>query len=187
MATHSPAQGLQRPIRAARKITGWDIAAALLFIVLGLFASIEPGVAGLGVTKLVAWLLIFGGITHLIGAFKVGGAKRVIFQAMIGILYLIAGIYSWMHPLLAIGTLTLLLATVILAGGVLDIISYFRLKREGTSGWLLVNGMITLLLGGMIWFHWPSSSAWAIGILVGVDMLTTGMTRLMFGLAHGSS
>jgi uncharacterized membrane protein HdeD (DUF308 family) len=185
MATDSPAQGFQRPFRVAKKITGWSIAAAVLFIVLGMFAIIEPGVAGLGVTILVAWLLIFGGFTHLIGAFKGGGAKRVIFQATIGILYLIAGIYFRMHPLLAIGTLTLLLAAVILAGGVLEIISYFRLKGEGTSGWLLFNGVITLLLGGMIWFHWPSSSAWAIGILVGVNLLTTGMTRLMFGLGVG--
>jgi uncharacterized membrane protein HdeD (DUF308 family) len=101
---------------------------------------------------------------------------------MTGILYLIAGIYLRMHPLLAIGTLTLLLAAVILAGGLLEIISYFRLKGEGTSGWLLFNGVITLLLGGMIWIHWPSSSAWAIGILVGVNLLTTGMTRLLFWL-----
>jgi uncharacterized membrane protein HdeD (DUF308 family) len=48
---------------------------------------------------------------------------------------------------------------------------------------LLLNGIITLLLGGFIWFHWPSSSVWAIGILVGVDLLMTGISRLMFGLA----
>ena len=79
--------------------------------------------------------------------------------------------------------LTLLLAAVILAGGVLEIITYFRLKGENASGWMLFNGIIALLLGGMIWFHWPSSSVWAIGILVGTTLLMTGMTRLMFGLA----
>jgi uncharacterized membrane protein HdeD (DUF308 family) len=182
MATESPAQGFQHPLQTVKNTTGWPIAVAVLFIVLGMFAIIEPGVAGLGVTILVAWLLIFGGLTHLIGALKGGGAKRAIVQAMTGILYLIAGIYLRMHPLLAIGTLTLLLAAVILAGGLLEIISYFRLKGEGTSGWLLFNGVITLLLGGMIWIHWPSSSAWAIGILVGVNLLTTGMTRLLFWL-----
>jgi uncharacterized membrane protein HdeD (DUF308 family) len=46
-----------------------------------------------------------------------------------------------------------------------------------------MNGIITLLLGGLIWFHWPSSTVWAIGILVGVNLLMTGITRLMFGLA----
>jgi uncharacterized membrane protein HdeD (DUF308 family) len=119
----------------------------------------------------------------LIGAFKGGGAKQVIFQVLIGFAYLIGGFYCLMHPLLAIGTLTLLLAGVILAGGLLEIISYFRLKGEEASGWMLFNGIITLFLGGMIWFHWPSSSVWAIGIIVGVTLFMTGMARLMFGLA----
>ena len=170
-------------MRVVKKITGWYVVAAVLFIVLGLFAIIEPAVAGLAVALLVGWLLIFGGASHLIGAFKGGGAKQVIFQLLIGIIYLISGFYCLTHPLLAIGTLTLLLASVILVEGVLEIISYFRLKGEDASGWMLLNGIITLLLGGMIWFHWPSSSIWAIGILLGVNLLMTGMTRLTFGLA----
>jgi len=183
MSTASPAEGLQSPSPIARKITGWYIAAAVLFIVLGMLAIIEPALAGLAVSRLVGWLLVFGGVTHLIGAFKGGGARQVVFQVLVGLAYLIGGFYCLMHPLLAIGTLTLLLAAVILAGGALEIISYFRLKDEDASGWMLVNGIITLFLGAMIWFHWPSSSVWAIGILVGVTLLMTGMARLMFGLA----
>jgi len=182
MATTSSMPG-SGPLRVVKKITGWYVVAAVLFIVLGLFAIIEPAVAGLAVALLVGWLLIFGGASHLIGAFKGGGAKQVIFQLLIGIIYLISGFYCLTHPLLAVGTLTLLLASVILVEGVLEIISYFRLKGEDASGWMLLNGIITLLLGGMIWFHWPSSSIWAIGILLGVNLLMTGMTRLTFGLA----
>jgi len=182
MATTSSMPG-SGPLRVVKKITGWYVVAAVLFIVLGLFAIIEPAVAGLAVALLVGWLLIFGGASHLIGAFKGGGAKQVIFQLLIGIIYLISGFYCLTHPLLAIGTLTLLLASVILVEGVLEIISYFRLKGEDASGWMLLNGIITLLLGGLIWFHWPSSSIWAIGILLGVNLLMTGMTRLTFGLA----
>jgi uncharacterized membrane protein HdeD (DUF308 family) len=179
MATASPAQGL----RTVRKITGWYIAAAVLFIVVGMFAIIEPALAGWTVGRLVGWLLVFGGATHLIGGFKGGGVKQVVLQILVGLAYVIGGFYCLTHPLLALGTLTLLLAAVILAGGVLEIISYFRLKRENASGWMLINGIIALLLGGMIWLHWPSSSVWAIGILVGVTLLMTGMARLMFGLA----
>ena len=182
MATTSSMPG-SGPLRVVKKITGWYVVAAVLFIVLGLFAIIEPAVAGLAVALLVGWLLIFGGASHLIGAFKGGGAKQVIFQLLIGIIYLISGFYCLTHPLLAIGTLTLLLASVILVEGVLEIISYFRLKGEDASGWMLLNGIITLLLGGLIWFHWPSSSIWAIGILLGVNLLMTGMARLTFGLA----
>jgi uncharacterized membrane protein HdeD (DUF308 family) len=183
MATASPAQGLPGPLQVSKKITGWYIAAAVLFIVLGMFAIIEPAVAGIGLTLLVGWLLIISGVTHLIGAFKGGGAKQVIYQVLIGLLYVIGGFYCLTHPLLAISTLTLMLAAVILAGGILEIISYFQLKGEAASGWLLFNGIVSLLLGGMIWFHWPSSSVWAIGTLVGAKLLMTGVTRLMFGLA----
>lgn len=183
MATTSPVQGLRGPMSVAKKITGWYLAAAVFFIILGMFAIIEPGVAGLGVTLLVGWLLIFGSVMHFTAAFKGGGAKQIIFQVLIGIVYLIGGIYFLTHTIMAVGTLTLLLAAIILVEGVLEIISYFRMRSEQPSGWMLFNGIVTLFLGALIWFHWPSSSVWAIGTLVGVNLLMTGITRLMFGLA----
>lgn len=180
MATPSSVQGLQGPLRAKTKITGWYIATGVLLILLGVFAVVEPITAALGVTVLVGWLLIFGGLAHLIGACAGGAAKEVIFQIAVGIAYLVAGRYSLTHPRLAIGTLTLLLGAVILTGGLVEIISYFRFKSQDSSGWILFNGIISFILGGMICFHWPSSSVWAIGILVGLTLLMTGMTRLMF-------
>ena len=132
---------------------------------------------------LVGWLLVFGAVMHFIAAFKGGGAKQVLFQVLIGILYLIGGLYFLTHTIMGVATLTLLLAGIILAEGVLELIAYFRLRKEGASGWMLLNAIITLLLGCLIWFHWPSSTVWAIGTLVGVNLLMTGITRLMFGLA----
>ncbi len=176
MATETPV------LKAARRFSGWLIVAAILFIVLGVFAIIEPAVAGLGVALLVGWLLIFGGISHFISAFEGGGARRVLFQILAGVVFLIGGYYLLTHPLLALGTLTLLLAGVILAAGVCEIVTYFRLRSEQASAWMLFNGIVALLLGGMIWLHWPSSSVWAIGTLVGVNLLLTGITRLMVGL-----
>lgn len=150
---------------------------------LGVFAIVEPVAAGLAVTVLVGWLLIFGGLAHLIEACAEEGArKRVIFQVVLGIAYLIGGRYLLTHPHLAIATLTLLLGAVIQVGGLVEINSSFRSNSQDASGWMLVNGIITFLLGGMIWFQWPSSSVWAIGILVGLTLLMTGMTRLMFAL-----
>lgn len=183
MATANPAEGLRTPASLAKKITGWYIAAAVLFILLGIFGIVEPGVAGLGVTLLVGWLLLIGAVFHFIAAFSGGTAKQVILNVLIGILYAIGGIYFLTHTIMATATLTLLLAAVILAEGVIEVISYFRNRSEGASGWLLFNGIITLLLGGLIWFHWPSSTVWAIGILVGVNLLMTGISRLAFGLA----
>jgi uncharacterized membrane protein HdeD (DUF308 family) len=183
MATANPTEGLRGAGTIIKKASGWFIAMAVVFILLGMMAIIEPGIAGLAVTILVGWVLIFGGGAHLVAAFSGGGAGRVIWQILIGIVYIVGGLYFLTHPLLGLGTLTLLLAVIILMEAVFEVIAYFRMRGQGGSGWLLVNALITLLLGGLIWFHWPSSSVWAIGVLVGVNLLMTGFSRLMFGLA----
>ena len=183
MATANAADGLRGGGSIIKRVSGWTIIMAVVFILLGMMAVIEPGVAGVALTILVGWVLIFGGMAHLITAFSGGGATRVIWQVLIGLVYIVGGFYFLMHPLLALGTLTLLLGVMILMEAVFELIAYFRAREERGSGWLLVNALITLLLGGLIWLQWPSSSGWAIGTLVGVNLLMTGISRLMFGLA----
>lgn len=182
MATVNPAEGL-RGAGFVKKASGWYIALAVVFIILAIMAIVEPGIAGLAVTLLVGWLLVFAGATHLIAMFSGGGAGRVIWQAIVGIIYVVGGIYFIAHPLLGLGTLTLVLAGILLAEAVLECIAYFRRRGENGSGWLLVNALVTLLLAGLIWMHWPASSVWAIGTIVGVNLLMTGISRLMLGLA----
>jgi len=177
MATERPV------IETAKRFTGWYIVAAVLFILLGLLAIIEPATAVLGIAWLLGWLLILAGVAHLVAIFKGGSAKRVLFQILSALAFVLGGLYLLTHPLLAIGTLTALLAIVIFAAGIFDVITYFRLQREYPSGWMLLNGIVALLLAALIWIRWPSSSAWAIGTLVGVNLLMTGITRLMFGVA----
>ena len=162
MATTYPAGGMMSGPRTLRKATGWYMAMAVVFILIG-------------------WLFIFGGVAHVIAAFSRAGA-RVFWGVILGVLYILGGLYLLAHPLLGLGTLTLLLAGLIFAEGVLELIGYFRMPKEGRSAWMAANGVITLLLGGLIWLHWPSSSVWAIGILVGVNLLTTGLSRLMVGM-----
>lgn len=166
-----------------KKASVWFMALAVVFMLLGILAIIEPVVAGLAVTILVGWVLMFGGVAHLVAAFSGGGVGRVIWQALIGIVYIVGGFYFVTHSLLGLGSLTLLLAGVLLAEAVFEAIAYFRLRSGHGSGWLLVNALIALLLGGIIWSGWPSSSVWAIGTLLGVKLLMTGASRLAFGLA----
>jgi uncharacterized membrane protein HdeD (DUF308 family) len=183
MATSNATEGLRGPGALVKKATGWFVAMGVLFILLGIFAIAEPFAAGLAVTLLVGWLLVIGAVAHFITAFKGGGAKHVLFQVLVGVVYLIGGLYFLTHTIMGVSTLTLLLSGVILAEGVLEIVAYFRLRSMHGASWMLINGVVTLLLGGLIWFHWPSSSVWAIGTLVGVNLLMTGISRLMLGLA----
>jgi uncharacterized membrane protein HdeD (DUF308 family) len=82
-----------------------------------------------------------------------------------------------------VASLTLVLASLFLVEGVLNIVLFFRIRSLGGSSWVLIDGIITLLLGLMIYTQWPSSSAWAIGTLVGVSMIISGVTRVMLSLA----
>jgi uncharacterized membrane protein HdeD (DUF308 family) len=152
----------------------------VLFIVLGLVAIVEPMVAGLAVAVLAGWLLLAGGIFHAVSAFRAGGARNVIWHVLLAILYLFGGVYFVTHPLLGLGTLTLFLAAILFIEGVVWVIAYFQLRG---NVWMLLNGVITLVLGVMIWGGWPSSSVWAIGTLFGVNLLMTGMAILFAGSA----
>jgi uncharacterized membrane protein HdeD (DUF308 family) len=130
---------------------------------------------------LAGWLLLAGGIVHAVSAFRGGGPKGVIWHVLLAILYLCGGVYFVTHPLLGLGSLTLFLSIILFMEGIVWIIAYFQLR--GGNIWMLLNGVITLVLGVMIWRHWPSSSVWAIGTLLGVNLVMTGMSLLFAGAA----
>ena len=66
---------------------------------------------------------------------------------------------------------------------IVDIIAWFSTRKSGGSGWMLLNGIVTMFLGFMIWSRWPATSLWFLGTLVGISMLMAGTTRLMMALA----
>jgi len=92
MATANASEGL-RGSAFIKRASGWYIATAVVFIILGIFAIVEPGLAGLAVAFLVGWLLIFAGAAHLLGTFSGGGVARVIWQLILGVIYILGGIY----------------------------------------------------------------------------------------------
>jgi len=171
------------PGAIVRKTGGWLTAIGFVFIVLGVMAILEPVVAGLAVALLVGWVLIVSGVVHLFAAFRAGGAARAIWQLTLAILYIVGGGYFLTHALLGLGTLTLLLAVILVSESILEVVAWAQTRGEPGSTWRFVNGAVTLLLGALIWRHWPSSSVWAIGTLVGMNLLMTGMSRVMLGQA----
>jgi uncharacterized membrane protein HdeD (DUF308 family) len=159
----------------------WFAITASIFIVLGLAAMVAPAIAGLAVAVLVGWLLILGSIVNAIEAFKGGGVAHVMWQLLVACVYFVGGAYFLAYPLIGLGTLTLALAGILLAEGIMKIIAFVQLQEEEGSLWLLLNGCVTLLLAGLIWFGWPSSSVWAIGTIVGINLLMSGILRLVYG------
>jgi uncharacterized membrane protein HdeD (DUF308 family) len=183
MPDTKPTAGLAGAGTIVDRAGRWLTAIGVVFVVLGVLAILEPAVAGLAVAILVGWLLIFGGVAHGVAAFGGGGAGRVIWQVILAVLYGVGGFYFLTHPLLGLGTLTLFLAVILLMEAILEVITYVAVRAETGSGWRLANAIVTLILGGMIWRNWPSSSVWAIGTLVGVNLMMTGISRVMLGTA----
>jgi uncharacterized membrane protein HdeD (DUF308 family) len=176
MAEHSP-------VEIVRHASTLSIVWGILLIVFGVLAVGSPLLAAIAVNLLIAWLIILAGLIHLILAFYAHRGGRLIWKMLVGLAYIFFGSYLLTHPLLGVASLTLVLALLFLIEGVLDITLFLKMRSVRGSSWVLVDGIITLLLGLMIYLRWPSSSVWAIGILVGVSMIISGLTRVMLSLA----
>jgi uncharacterized membrane protein HdeD (DUF308 family) len=169
-----------------RKSLGWSIGLSVLMIVAGLLAIAVPQAAGVAVNIIVAWLLVFSGVFHLVFAWHVRTTGGMIWELLLGVLYAAIGVYLLVHPVAGLATLTLALAIYLFAEGVLELALGFRLRPMPGSGWLLFDGVITLILGVMIWRTFPSNTEWVIGTLVGISMLFSGFSRLMLSVAARS-
>jgi uncharacterized membrane protein HdeD (DUF308 family) len=167
----------------APKAINWSIALSILLILAGLFAIFIPSISGIAITLIFGWLMIVSGVTHFIFAFKSHTTGAVIWELLLGAVYLFAGVYLIMHPLAGLVTLTLFLACYLFFEGIFEIIQFFQIRPRHGAGWLLFDAIVTLILAIMIWRAWPASSVWVIGTLVGISMLFSGFSRLMLSLA----
>lgn len=173
----------QTPAGLVRQGSGWSIVWGVLLIVFGILAIGSPFVAAVAVNVLIAWLIMFAGVVHLVLAFHAHRAGSFIWKLLVGLAYFFFGIYLIMHPVLGVVALTLVLAALFLIEGILDIILFSQMRSIRGSGWVLFDGIVTVLLALLIYLHWPSSSLWVIGTLVGISMIMSGATRITLSLA----
>ena len=148
-----------------------------------LLAIAMPLEAGIAVNLFVAWMLVFAAIAHFVFAWYTRRTGSVLLKVLLGVLYLAVAVYLLDHPARGLATLTLALAFYLLIEGVTEIILYFQHRAASGASWFLLNGIITIVLGGMLWATWPSSTEWAIGTLVGISIFFSGVSRLMISLA----
>jgi uncharacterized membrane protein HdeD (DUF308 family) len=167
----------------AKLSAGWAIALSVLLILAGILAIVVPPAAGIGVAIVIAWLVLLGGIAHLAIAWHIRSTGGMVWELLVGLLYLAVAAYMLLWPVAGLASLTLLLAAYLFAKGVVVLILAFRIRQHSGAGWLFFDGVIALILGAMIGLSWPSSSEWAIGTLIGISMLFAGITRLPMALA----
>ena len=129
--------------RASERSTVWGV----LMLFCGILAIFMPLASSIGLVILLGWLILISAVWHLIFAFQTRDLGNILWRALLAIPYGFVGFYMLWHPLLGMLTLTLVLAIFLLFEGVLEIILYFNIRKVRNAGWVLLDGIITLILG----------------------------------------
>lgn len=157
----------------------------VVMIVAGVLALLAPFVAGVSAMMAMGSMLLIGGVLQCVLAFQAGAFGRGLPVLLVGVLTLAAGGLMIARPVSALAGMTILLAGYFIATGVLEAMAGFSAKPEPGWGWLLFGGVISIVLGVMLWRQFPLSGIWAVGTLIGVRMLFGGFTIFSIGSAVG--
>ena len=166
-----------------RESATWSIVLSVLMILSGALAMVLPPIAGLAVTVMFGWLLIFTGALHLAFAWRGRGAGTVLGELAVAALYGAIGVYILARPVAGLASLTLAIAAYLVAKGVFEGAIAFKLRPLPGTGWLLFDAILTVVVAALIASAWPASAAWAVGLLVGIAMISSGVARLMASVA----
>jgi uncharacterized membrane protein HdeD (DUF308 family) len=166
-----------------KRASGWSIVLAILMILAGIIAIAAPLIAGVVIVYVVAWTAIFNGVFQIVYAFRAHSGGRMILELLLGLLYIVAGVFILMHPGGGLLALTLIIACFLLVYGVFALVLAFQMRPHSGWGWVLFDAIVTILLGALIWAHWPLNSEWVVGTLVGISFIVSGVSRLMLSLA----
>jgi uncharacterized membrane protein HdeD (DUF308 family) len=173
---------LRHELEAIRAHWVWFLSLGIFLIIVGTIAVGMPFVASLATAVTFGALLLVGGIAQLAGAFWTRDWSGFFLSLLMGVLYVVLGLLFVRDPGDALLAMTLLLACVLMVGGLFRVIGSV-MYRFPHWGWTLVGGIINLVLGIMIWQQWPVSGLWVIGLFVGIDLIFTGWTWVMLALA----
>jgi uncharacterized membrane protein HdeD (DUF308 family) len=180
MTEHSgaPPSGLIEGIKENAKLA---VISGVVLILAGTFAVLSPLVVGLSITIMVGVSLLIGGIGQCFLALKAGALGRGLLTFVVGALMVVAGVFMMTQPVAGLASITLLLVAYLVAAGLGDL--FMALQLRPAEGWslMLFNGIVTLLLGMMLWRQFPLSGAWAIGVLFGIKMIFSGWALVFIG------
>ena len=172
-------------LEGLRKNWFWLLVLGILLVVVGLMAIGSAVVATLTTVLVLGILFLAGGIVEIATSFWAHCWRGFWLQLLAGILYLVLGFLLVQHPVATALGFTIVLAAAFMIGGLFRIISALVDHFHGW-GWVLLNGVVTLVLGVMIWRKWPEDALWVIGLFVGIDMVFAGWSWIMMALAARS-
>jgi membrane protein HdeD len=151
----------------------------ILLIILGIMILGAPVVAGMASVMAIGAIMIIAGIIELVKAFKAGPAIPKVVWLLVGLVTALSGVLVLAHPIFGLGFLTLLLAVYFFTDGIVKIGAAFR--YDAGRAWFVSSGILSFILAYLIWINWPLSGGWAIGVLVGINFIVTGILMLTLG------
>lgn len=156
-------------------------ACGIIAIIMGVLAMLAPGFTGFSILLLVGILVTLTGAARLVWAFTLGSFGKGIVMFTIGLLTLVCGVAMLANPVFASGLMTILLTAYFIIDGVIEIIAGLMMRPLPAWGWLIFGGIISILLGVIIFEQYPLSGALAIGILFGIKMFFIGLIMIAGG------
>ncbi len=162
---------------------GWIVALGVIYSVAGFIALGSILTATVATVFIVGVMMLIAGVAEVINAFQVKTWGKFLFWVLLGVLYIVAGFVTFENPLLAAALLTLMLACTLIVSGIMRIILGFSMKRGMPWIWVVLSGVVTLLLGLVILNHWPVSSLYILGLLLGIDLVFAGASWIGMGLS----
>ena len=162
---------------------GWFLALGIVLILVGLAAIAFPLVSTIAAKIMLGWLFLIGGVMMILHAFSAQAWQGFLWSLLIGILYVVAGGYLAFFPLTGLLTLAILLVILFLAEGIFETIMAFQVRPHEGWGFLLLSGIAAILVGLLIALDLPGSATWALGLLVGINLLFSGWSYIFLALA----
>jgi uncharacterized membrane protein HdeD (DUF308 family) len=162
---------------------GWFLALGIVLILAGLAAIAFPFLSSIAAKVVLGWLFLIGGVMMIVHAFQAPGWGGFLWELLIGILYVVVGGYLAFFPLAGLLTLTIVIAALFIAEGVFEAIMAFRVRPHEGWVWLLLSGIAALAVGVIIAMGLPESAIWALGLLVGINLLFSGWSYVFLALA----
>ena len=171
--------------RSLHEHWGLFLAEGIVLVLLGMAAIVVPPIAGLTVTIFIGWMLLFGGVAGLIATFWGRQAPGFVWALLSALIAVAAGVVLLVWPVQGLVTLTYVLIAYFIADGILTIILAVEHRRQlsGRWEWLVLNGILDLVLAGIIIAGLPGAFTWALGLLVGIDLLFGGASLIAMALA----
>jgi uncharacterized membrane protein HdeD (DUF308 family) len=166
-----------------KRNAGWLVALGVLTILAGILSMGYPWASGLGVTVFVGIIMVIAGVARTVAAFHAGSFGQGALAFLGGFLTFVGGAVLVARPNIGLASLTLLLGMYLLIDGIAGAVLAFHVKPVKGWGWMLFSAVMALLLGLLLLWEWPLSGVWAIGTLVGINLVFSGFSMVSVGSA----